>query len=100
MLLLPDDRPASSPLSGRRRRCICGSARARARRAHRFLARSECQAVRLGSADHLRVLGALAPALILVAVVRAIMTAEIHGRIAWRWAACSSSTRRSPSSSG
>ena len=29
-------------------------------------------------------LGALAPALILVAVVRAIMTAEIRGRIAWR----------------
>ena len=30
----------------------------------------------------LRVLGALAPALILVAVVRAILTAEIHGRLA------------------
>jgi Na+/H+-dicarboxylate symporter len=37
----------------------------------------------------LRVLGALAPMLILVAVVHAIMTAEIHG--GWRsgWAACS-----------
>ena len=34
----------------------------------------------------LRVLGALAPVLILVAVVRAIMTAEIHGRIALRMA--------------
>jgi len=34
----------------------------------------------------LRVLGALAPALILVAVVRAIMTAEIRGRIALRMA--------------
>ncbi|MDX2051693.1 MAG: dicarboxylate/amino acid:cation symporter [Polyangiaceae bacterium] len=32
----------------------------------------------------LRLLGALAPALILVAVVRAIMTAEIHGRLAFR----------------
>ena len=32
----------------------------------------------------LRMLGALAPALILVAVVRAIMTAEIRGRIAWK----------------
>jgi DAACS family dicarboxylate/amino acid:cation (Na+ or H+) symporter len=32
----------------------------------------------------LRVLGALAPALILLAVLRAIMTAEIHGRIAAR----------------
>jgi Na+/H+-dicarboxylate symporter len=32
----------------------------------------------------LRVLGALAPVLILVAVVRAIMTAEIHGRLALR----------------
>jgi len=35
----------------------------------------------------LRVLGALAPALILVAVVRAIMTAEIHGRIALKMGA-------------
>jgi len=32
----------------------------------------------------LRLLGALAPVLILVAVVRAIMTAEIHGRLALR----------------
>jgi len=32
----------------------------------------------------LRVLGALAPALILVAVVRAIMSAEIHGALAFR----------------
>ena len=32
----------------------------------------------------LRVLGALAPLLILVAVVRAIMTAEIHGKLAFR----------------
>ena len=35
----------------------------------------------------LRVLGALAPALILLAVLRAIMTAEIHGRIAARMGA-------------
>src|SRR4051812_4585878 len=34
----------------------------------------------------LRVLGALAPALILVAVVHAIMKAEIHGRLALRMA--------------
>jgi DAACS family dicarboxylate/amino acid:cation (Na+ or H+) symporter len=34
----------------------------------------------------LRVLGALAPALILVAVVRAIMTAEVHGSMALRMA--------------
>jgi len=34
----------------------------------------------------LRVLGALAPALILVAIVRAIMTAEVHGRAALRMA--------------
>src|SRR5690349_20051981 len=32
----------------------------------------------------LRLLGALAPVLILVAVVRAIMTADIHGRLALR----------------
>jgi len=32
----------------------------------------------------LRLLGALAPVLILVAVVRAIMTADIHGRLAFR----------------
>src|SRR5262249_59559520 len=32
----------------------------------------------------LRVLGALAPMLILVAVIHAIMTAEIHGRLAFR----------------
>src|SRR5215813_13512948 len=32
----------------------------------------------------LRLLGALAPVLILVAVVHAIMTAEIHGRLALR----------------
>jgi Na+/H+-dicarboxylate symporter len=35
----------------------------------------------------LRVLGALAPVLILVAVVRAIMTAEVHGRMALKMAA-------------
>jgi DAACS family dicarboxylate/amino acid:cation (Na+ or H+) symporter len=34
----------------------------------------------------LRLLGGLAPALILVAVVRALMTAEIHGRLALRMA--------------
>ena len=34
----------------------------------------------------LRVLGALAPALILVAVVRAVMTAEVHGSMALRMA--------------
>ena len=34
----------------------------------------------------LRVLGGLAPALILVAVVRALITAEIHGRLALRMA--------------
>jgi Na+/H+-dicarboxylate symporter len=34
----------------------------------------------------LRVLGAIAPALILVAVVRALITAEVHGRLALRMA--------------
>jgi Na+/H+-dicarboxylate symporter len=34
----------------------------------------------------LQLLGALAPILILVAVVRAIMTAEVRGRVAWRLA--------------
>src|SRR5262245_63157780 len=34
----------------------------------------------------LRVLGALAPPLILVAVVQALMTAQVQGRLAWRMA--------------